>query len=226
MHSVVPPSVTEETAGEVVELTKQSLKRRKIPIPTRDFSLPNSRCFSRWRWSSKLCLKRRVLNENHAVINWSGELPRRSRRESVKPLQWKSRLKGCLVTTLAIDSFGARILGLSYAKSALQLRPKFLNNMWEFEFQMEPIHNKLVQLLEKSGVIKMVWSLQYMPSIKTTLNWVWLLHQRAWVLRMWLKNYKGWHTWTSRSYSAELTIPKGYTLEQIAHTAGSTSRWI
>ncbi len=82
------------------------------------------------------------------------ELPRRSRRESVKPIKKKKNLtKGCLVTALVLlILFGAGgFFGLSYAKSATTCRQikQYVssNSRWSNTQQVVPA-------LEKSGVIK------------------------------------------------------------------------
>ena len=122
---VVPPrpTVTEETAEEVVESPQTiSEKEEKYSIPTRvsvsyqtqDASPDEDEAVS---FASR---KEEFTNENHAEDKTeAAELPRRSRRESVKPIKKKkkSRLKGCLVTTLVLlILFGAGgFFGLSYA---------------------------------------------------------------------------------------------------------------
>ena len=230
---VVPPrpTVTEETAEEVVESPQTiSEKEEKYSIPTRvsvsyqtqDASPDEDEAVS---FASR---KEEFTNENHAEDKTeAAELPRRSRRESVKPIKKKkkSRLKGCLVTTLVLlILFGAGgFFGLSYAKSALQ--PVDPNSKQYVRVQIPDGANtqQIGSALEKSGVIKsgLVFTVYAKYKNYTELKSGYYNLQKSMNVEDVIKELqKGGTPEPQEVTLAELTIPEGYTLEQIAHTVG------
>lgn len=230
---VVPPrpTVTEETAEEVVESPQTiSGKEEKYSIPTRvsvsyqtqDASPDEDEAVS---FASS---KEEFTNENHAEDkSEAAELPRRSRRESVKPIKKKkkSRLKGCLVTTLVLlILFGAGgFFGLSYAKSALQ--PVDPNSKQYVRVQIPDGANtqQIGSVLEKSGVIKngLVFTVYAKYKNYTELKSGYYNLQKSMSVEDVIKELqKGGTPEPQEVTLAELTIPEGYTLEQIAHTVG------
>ena len=230
---VVPPrpTVTEETAEEVVESPQTiSEKEEKYSIPTRvsvsyqtqDASPDEDEAVS---FASS---KEEFTNENHAEDKTEAtELPRRSRRESVKPIKKKkkSRLKGCLVTTLVLlILFGAGgFFGLSYAKSALQ--PVDPNSKQYVRVQIPDGANtqQIGSALEKSGVIKngLVFTVYAKYKNYTELKSGYYNLQKSMSVEDVIKELqKGGTPEPQEVTLAELTIPEGYTLEQIAHTVG------
>ena len=230
---VVPPrpTVTEETAEEVVESPQTiSEKEEKHSIPTRvsvsyqtqDASPDEDEAVS---FASS---KEEFTNENHAEDKTEAtELPRRSRRESVKPIKKKkkSRLKGCLVTTLVLlILFGAGgFFGLSYAKSALQ--PVDPNSKQYVRVQIPDGANtqQIGSALEKSGVIKngLVFTVYAKYKNYTELKSGYYNLQKSMSVEDVIKELqKGGTPEPQEVTLAELTIPEGYTLEQIAQTVG------
>ena len=230
---VVPPrpTVTEETAEEVVESPQTiSEKEEKYSIPTRvsvsyqtqDASPDEDEAVS---FASR---KEEFTNENHAEDKTeAAELPRRSRRESVKPIKKKkkSRLKGCLVTTLVLlILFGAGgFFGLSYAKSALQ--PVDPNSKQYVRVQIPDGANtqQIGSALEKSGVIKngLVFTVYAKYKNYTELKSGYYNLQKSMSVEDVIKELqKGGTPEPQEVTLAELTIPDGYTLEQIAQTVG------
>ena len=230
---VVPPrpTVTEETAEEVVESPQTiSEKEEKYSIPTRvsvsyqtqDASPDEDAAVS---FASR---KEEFTNENHAEDKTeAAELPRRSRRESVKPIKKKkkSRLKGCLVTTLVLlILFGAGgFFGLSYAKSALQPVDPSSKQYVRVQIPDGANTQQIGSALEKSGVIKngLVFTVYAKYKNYTELKSGYYNLQKSMSVEDVIKELqKGGTPEPQEVTLAELTIPEGYTLEQIAHTVG------
>ena len=230
---VVPPrpTVTEETAEEVVESPQTiSEKEEKHSIPTRvsvsyqtqDASPDEDEAVS--FASSKV----EFTNENHAEDKTeAAELPRRSRRESVKPIKKKkkSRLKGCLVTTLVLlILFGAGgLFGLSYAKSALQPVDPSSKQYVRVQIPDGANTQQIGSALEKSGVIKngLVFTVYAKYKNYNELKSGYYNLQKSMNVEDVIKELqKGGTPEPQEVTLAELTIPEGYTLEQIAQTVG------
>ena len=230
---VVPPrpTVTEETAEEVVESPQTiSEKEEKYSIPTRvsvsyqtqDASPDEDKAVS---FASS---KEEFTNENHAEDkSEAAELPRRSRRESVKPIKKKkkSRLKGCLVTTLVLlILFGAGgFFGLSYAKSALQPVDPSSKQYVRVQIPDGANTQQIGSALEKSGVIKngLVFTVYAKYKNYTELKSGYYNLQKSMSVEDVIKELqKGGTPEPQEVTLAELTIPEGYTLEQIAQTVG------
>ena len=161
----VPPrpdlkeEVTEEIAKEAsVELPQSvSDKDEMNSIPTKvSVSYRTFDTASEDKEAVNLAPHKEELTNHEA--NEEAELPRRSRRETVKPAKKKkkSRLKGFLVTVLVLlILFGAGgFFGLRYAESALQ--PVDPNSKQYMTVQI-PDGSSVQEIgstLEKSGVIK------------------------------------------------------------------------
>lgn len=230
---VVPPrpTVTEETAEEVVESPQTiSEKEEKYSIPTRvsvsyqtqDASPDEDEAVS---FAPR---KEEFTNENHAEDKTeAAELPRRSRRESVKPnkKKKKSRFKGCLVTVLVllILSGVGGFFGLRYAKSALQ--PVDPNSKQYVRVQIPDGANtqQIGSALEKSGVIKngLVFTVYAKYKNYTELKSGYYNLQKSMSVEDVIKELqKGGTPEPQEVTLAELTIPEGYTLEQIAQAVG------
>ena len=230
---VVPPrsTVTEETPEEVVESPQTiSEKEEKHSIPTRvsvsyktqDASPEETEAVS---FASS---KEELANENHAYVETEAtERSRRSRRESVKPTKKKkkSRFKGCLVTVLVllILSGVGGFFGLRYAKSALQ--PVDPNSKQYVTVQIPDGANtqQIGSALENSGVIKngLVFALYAKYKNYTELKSGYYNLQKSMSVEDVIKELqKGGTPEPQEVTLAELTIPEGYTLEQIAHTVG------
>ena len=230
---VVPPrsTVTEETPEEVVESPQTiSEKEEKHSIPTRvsvsyktQDALPEET-----EAVSFASSKEEFANENHADVETeAAERSRRSRRESVKPTKKKkkSRFKGCLVTLLVllILSGVGGFFGLRYAKSALQ--PVDPNSKQYVTVQIPDGANtqQIGSALENSGVIKngLVFALYAKYKNYTELKSGYYNLQKSMSVEDVIKELqKGGTPEPQEPTLAELTIPEGYTLEQIAQTVG------
>ena len=163
---------------------------------------------------------------NHEA-NEEAELPRRSRRETVKPAKKKkkSRLKGFLVTVLVLlILFGAGgFFGLRYAESALQ--PVDPNSKQYMTVQIPDGSNvqEIGSTLEKSGVIKngLVFTLYVKYKNYNELKSGYYNLQKSMSVEDVIKELqKGGTPEPQEVTLANLTIPEGYTLEQIAQTVG------
>ena len=155
------------------------------------------------------------------------ELPKRSRRESAKPAKKKkkSRLKGFLVTVLVLlILFGAGgFFGLRYAESALQ--PVDPNSKQYMTVQIPDGSNvqEIGSALEKSGVIKngLVFTLYVKYKNYNELKSGYYNLQKSMSVEDIIKELqKGGTPEPQEVTLANLTIPEGYTLEQIAQTVG------
>lgn len=163
----------------------------------------------------------------HPENTEADELPRRSRRETVKPAKKKkkSRLKGFLVTVLVLlILFGAGgFFGLRYAESALQ--PVDPNSKQYMTVQIPDGSNaqEIGSTLEKSGVIKngLVFTLYVKYKNYNELKSGYYNLQKSMSVEDVIKELqKGGTPEPQEVTLANLTIPEGYTLEQIAQTVG------
>ena len=155
------------------------------------------------------------------------ELPKRSRRESTKPAKKKkkSHLKGFLVTVLILlILLGAGgFFGLRYAESALQ--PVDPNSKQYMTVQIPDGSNaqEIGSTLEKSGVIKngLVFTLYVKYKNYNELKSGYYNLQKSMSVEDVIKELqKGGTPEPQEVTLANLTIPEGYTLEQIAQTVG------
>lgn len=155
------------------------------------------------------------------------DLPRRSRRETVKPAKKKkkSRLKGFLVTILILlILFGAGgFFGLRYAESALQPVDPSSKQYMSVQIPDGANTQEIGSVLEKSGIIKngLVFTLYAKYKNYTELKSGYYNLQKSMSVEDVIKELqKGGTPEPQEVTLAELTIPEGYTLEQIAQTVG------
>ena len=230
----VPPrpdlkeEVTEEVAKEAsVELPQSvSDKDEMNSIPTKvSVSYRTFDTASEDKEAVNLAPHKEELTNHEA--NEEAELPRRSRRETVKPAKKKkkSRLKGFLVTVLILlILLGAGgFFGLRYAESALQ--PVDPNSKQYMTVQIPDGSNaqEIGSTLEKSGVIKngLVFTLYVKYKNYNELKSGYYNLQKSMSVEDVIKELqKGGTPEPQEVTLANLTIPEGYTLEQIAQTVG------
>ena len=234
----VPPrpdlkeKVTEEVAkDESVELPQSILDKDEmnstptkvsVSYRTHEKSLEDKEAVS-------LATNQEELTTGNAVQEntEADELPKRSRRESAKPAKKKkkSRLKGFLVTVLVLlILFGAGgFFGLRYAESALQ--PVDPNSKQYMTVQIPDGSNvqEIGSTLEKSGVIKngLVFTLYLKYKNYNELKSGYYNLQKSMSVEDIIKELqKGGTPEPQEVTLANLTIPEGYTLEQIAQSVG------
>ena len=234
----VPPrpdlkeKVTEEVAkDESVELPQSILDKDEmnstptkvsVSYRTHEKSLEDKEAVS-------LATNQEELTTGNAVQEntEADELPKRSRRESAKPAKKKkkSRLKGFLVTVLVLlILFGAGgFFGLCYAESALQ--PVDPNSKQYMTVQIPDGSNvqEIGSALEKSGVIKngLVFTLYVKYKNYNELKSGYYNLQKSMSVEDIIKELqKGGTPEPQEVTLANLTIPEGYTLEQIAKSVG------
>lgn len=155
------------------------------------------------------------------------ELPKRSRRESAKPAKKKkkSRLKGFLVTVLVLlILLGAGgFFGLRYAESALQPVDPSSKQYMTVQIPDGSNAQEIGSTLEKSGVIKngLVFILYVKYKNYNELKSGYYNLQKSMSVEDVIKELqKGGTPEPQEVTLASLTIPEGYTLEQIAQTVG------
>ena len=234
----VPPrpdlkeKVTEEVAkDESVELPQSILDKDEmnstptkvsVSYRTHEKSLEDKEAVS-------LATNQEELTTGNAVQEntEADELPKRSRRESAKPAKKKkkSRLKGFLVTVLVLlILFGAgAFFGLRYAESALQ--PVDPNSKQYMTVQIPDGSNvqEIGSALEKSGVIKngLAFTLYVKYKNYNELKSGYYNLQKSMSVEDIIKELqKGGTPEPQEVTLANLTIPEGYTLEQIAQSVG------
>ena len=234
----VPPrpdlkeKVTEEVAkDESVELPQSILDKDEmnstptkvsVSYRTHEKSLEDKEAVS-------LATNQEELTTGNAVQEntEADELPKRSRRESAKPAKKKkkSRLKGFLVTVLVLlILLGAGgFFGLRYAESALQ--PVDPNSKQYMTVQIPDGSNvqEIGSALEKSGVIKngLVFTLYVKYKNYNELKSGYYNLQKSMSVEDIIKELqKGGTPEPQEVTLANLTIPEGYTLEQIAKSVG------
>ena len=155
------------------------------------------------------------------------ELPKRSRRESAKPAKKKkkSRLKGFLVTVLVLLILlgGGGFFGLRYAESALQPVDPSSKQYMTVQIPDGSNAQEIGSTLEKSGVIKngLVFTLYVKYKNYNELKSGYYNLQKSMSVEDVIKELqKGGTPEPQEVTLASLTIPEGYTLEQIAQTVG------
>ena len=162
-----------------------------------------------------------------APVETRTELPRRSRKESVKPIKKKkkSRLKGFFVTVfillilLGVGSF----FGYRYVESALQ--PVDANSKQYVTVQIPEGANlqQIGDTLEKSELVKhgFIFSLYAKYKDYNDLKSGYYNLQKSMSTDDIIKELqKGGTPQPQEVALANLTIPEGYTLDQIAQTVG------
>ena len=160
-------------------------------------------------------------------ITETAELPRRSRKESVKPIKKKkkSRLKGFFVTVfvllilLGVGGF----FGYRYVESALQ--PVDANSKQYVTVQIPEGANlqQIGDTLENSGLVKhgFIFSLYAKYKDYSDLKSGYYNLQKSMSTDDIIKELqKGGTPQPQEVALANLTIPEGYTLDQIAQTVG------
>ena len=163
----------------------------------------------------------------HPENTEADELPKRSRRESTKPAKKKkkSRLKGFLVTVLVLlILLGAGgFFGLRYAESALQPVDPSSKQYMTVQIPDGSNAQEIGSTLEKSGVIKngLVFTLYVKYKNYNELKSGYYNLQKSMSVEDVIKELqKGGTPEPQEVTLANLTIPEGYTLEQIAQTVG------
>ena len=162
-----------------------------------------------------------------APVETRTELPRRSRKESVKPTKKKkkSRLKGFFVTffvfllLLGVGGF----FGYQYVESSLQ--PVDASSKEYITVQIPEGANtqEIGETLEKSGLVKhgMVFSLYAKYKNYSDLKSGYYNLQKSMSTDELIKELqKGGTPERQEVALANLTIPEGYTIDQIAETVG------
>ena len=162
-----------------------------------------------------------------APVETRTELPRRSRKESVKPIKKKkkSRLKGFFVTVfvllilLGVGGF----FGYRYVESALQ--PVDANSKQYVTVQIPEGANlkQIGDTLENSGLVKhgFIFSLYAKYKDYNDLKSGYYNLQKSMSTDDIIKELqKGGTPQPQEVALANLTIPEGYTLDQIAQTVG------
>ena len=162
-----------------------------------------------------------------APVETRTELPRRSRKESVKPIKKKkkSRLKGFFVTVfvllilLGVGGF----FGYRYVESALQ--PVDANSKQYVTVQIPEGANlqQIGDTLENSGLVKhgFIFSLYAKYKDYSDLKSGYYNLQKSMSTDDIIKELqKGGTPQPQEVALANLTIPEGYTLDQIAQTVG------
>ena len=163
----------------------------------------------------------------HPENTEADELPKRSRRESTKPAKKKkkSHLKGFLVTVLILlILLGAGgFFGLRYAESALQPVDPSSKQYMTVQIPDGSNAQEIGSTLEKSGVIKngLVFTLYVKYKNYNELKSGYYNLQKSMSVEDIIKELqKGGTPEPQEVTLASLTIPEGYTLEQIAQTIG------
>lgn len=235
VQEAVPEAVQEEVQEEIPEEVVESSqsipeKEEKHSIPTRvsvsyktQDALPEETEVVSFASS-----KEEFANENHADVETeAAERSRRSRRETVKPAKKKkkSRLKGFLVTVLVLlILIGAGgFFGLRYAESALQPVDPSSKQYMSVQIPDGANTQEIGSVLEKSGVIKngLVFTLYAKYKNYTGLKSGYYNLQKSMSVEDVIKELqKGGTPEPQEVTLADLTIPEGYTLEQIAQTVG------
>lgn len=162
-----------------------------------------------------------------APVETRTELPRRSRKESVKPIKKKkkSRLKGFFVTLfvlLVLLGVGG-FFGYRYVESALQ--PVDANSKQYVTVQIPEGANlqQIGDTLENSGLVKhgFIFSLYAKYKDYSDLKSGYYNLQKSMSTDDIIKELqKGGTPQPQEVALANLTIPEGYTLDQIAQTVG------
>lgn len=163
----------------------------------------------------------------HPENTEADELPKRSRRESTKPAKKKkkSHLRGFLVTVLILlILLGAGgFFGLRYAESALQPIDPSSKQYMTVQIPDGSNAQEIGSTLEKSGVIKngLVFTLYVKYKNYNELKSGYYNLQKSMSVEDVIKELqKGGTPEPQEVTLANLTIPEGYTLEQIAQTVG------
>ena len=230
----VPEEAAEEVQEEIPEAVQEEVVESSQSIPEKEEnnSIP-TRVSVSYRAFDTVPEKETVNLASHKEELTSQEateeadLPRRSRRESAKPAKKKkkSHLKGFLVTVLVLlILLGAGgFFGLRYAESALQPVDPSSKQYMTVQIPDGSNAQEIGSTLEKSGVIKngLIFTLYVKYKNYNELKSGYYNLQKSMSVEDIIKELqKGGTPEPQEVTLASLTIPEGYTLEQIAQTIG------
>ena len=230
----VPEEAAEEVQEEIPEAVQEEVVESSQSIPEKEenHSIP-TRVPVSYRAFDTVPEKETVNLVSHKEELTSQEateeadLPRRSRRESAKPAKKKkkSHLKGFLVTVLVLlILLGAGgFFGLRYAESALQPVDPSSKQYMTVQIPDGSNAQEIGSTLEKSGVIKngLIFTLYVKYKNYNELKSGYYNLQKSMSVEDIIKELqKGGTPEPQEVTLASLTIPEGYTLEQIAQTIG------
>lgn len=230
----VPEEAAEEVQEEIPEAVQEEVVESSQSIPEKEEnnSIP-TRVSVSYRAFDTVPEKETVNLASHKEELTSQEateeadLPRRSRRESAKPAKKKkkSHLKGFLVTVLVLlILLGAGgFFGLRYAESALQPVDPSSKQYMTVQIPDGSNAQEIGSTLEKSGVIKngLIFTLYVKYKNYNELKSGYYNLQKSMSVEDIIKELQKGATPEPQEVTlASLTIPEGYTLEQIAQTIG------
>ena len=230
----VPEEAAEEVQEEIPEAVREEVVESSQSIPEKEEnnSIP-TRVSVSYRAFDTVPEKETVNLASHKEELTSQEateeadLPRRSRRESAKPAKKKkkSHLKGFLVTVLVLlILLGAGgFFGLRYAESALQPVDPSSKQYMTVQIPDGSNAQEIGSTLEKSGVIKngLIFTLYVKYKNYNELKSGYYNLQKSMSVEDIIKELQKGATPEPQEVTlASLTIPEGYTLEQIAQTVG------
>ena len=230
----VPEEAAEEVQEEIPEAVREEVVESSQSIPEKEEnnSIPTRVSVSYRAFDTvpenetvNLASHKEELTSQEATEE--ADLPRRSRRESAKPAKKKkkSHLKGFLVTVLVLlILLGAGgFFGLRYAESALQPVDPSSKQYMTVQIPDGSNAQEIGSTLEKSGVIKngLIFTLYVKYKNYNELKSGYYNLQKSMSVEDIIKELqKGGTPEPQEVTLASLTIPEGYTLEQIAQTIG------
>ena len=230
----VPEEAAEEVREEIPEAVQEEVVESSQSIPEKEEnnSIP-TRVSVSYRAFDTVPEKETVNLASHKEelisqeATEEAELPRRSRRETVKPAKKKkkSRIKGFLVTVLVLlILLGAGgFFGLRYAESALQPVDPSSKQFVKVQIPNGSNTQEIGSILEKSGLVKhgMLFTLYVKYKNYTELKSGFYNLQKSMSTDELIKALQvGGTPEPQEVVFANLTIPEGYTLEQIAQAVG------
>ena len=229
VDSVEPPVEPLAPAQPVQEEKEFIPNSTRIPVSYRTNQAKPSPARKAIKPQPKLTdfAKETPAQEPVAPVETANDLPRRSRKESVKPTKKKkkSRLKGFFVTLfvlLVLLGVGG-FFGYQYVESALQ--PVDASSKEYITVQIPEGANtqEIGETLEKSGLVKhgLVFSLYAKYKNYSDLKSGYYNLQKSMSTDDIIKELqKGGTPERQEIVLASLTIPEGYTIDQIAETVG------
>lgn len=229
VDSVEPPVEPLAPAQPVQEEKEFIPNSTRIPVSYRTNQAKPSPARKAIKPQPKLTdfAKETPAQEPVAPVDTRNDLPRRSRAESVKPTKKKkkSRLKGFFVTLfvlLVLLGVGG-FFGYQYVESALQ--PVDASSKEYITVQIPEGANtqEIGETLEKSGLVKhgLVFSLYAKYKNYSDLKSGYYNLQKSMSTDDLIKELQKGGTPERQEVSlASLTIPEGYTIDQIAETVG------